>query len=134
MNTTSCVYSLDFSYGEGECASQVHLRWTPGSPRLVAMPCVGSYLSADRAASLPGFDQAKLRRLARLGTQLDIWDDQAHVWGEGPCAVVDGPGWTLELALGRRSYFAYGCSFGARFEVIRRLLGLIPTPVRDYWS
>ncbi len=134
MTTPSRGNSLDFYYGEGDCASQVHLRWTPGSPRLVAMPCVGSYLSADRAASLPGFDQEKLRRLARLGTQLDSWDDQAHVWGEGPCAVVDGPGWTLELALGRRSYFAYGCSFGARFEVIRRLLGSIPTPVRDYWS
>jgi hypothetical protein len=134
MNTTSCVNSLDFSYGEGECAPQVHLRWTSGAPRLIAVPCPGGYLSADRAAGLPAFDQAKLRRLARLGTQLDLWDNRAHVWGEGPCSMVDGPGWTIELVIGRRRYFASGCSFGARFGLCQRLLGLKPTPVRDYWS
>lgn len=134
MNTTSCVNSLDFSYGEGECAPQVHLLWTPGSPRLIAVPCPGGYLSADRAAGLPAFDQAKLRRLTRLGTQLDLWDNRAHVWGDGSCWMVDGPFWSLELALGRRRYRASGSTYGTRYAVIHRLLGLKPTPVRDYWS
>ena len=128
MNTTSCVNSLDFSYGEGECAPQVHLRWTPGSPRLIAVPCPGGYLSANRAVGLPDFDQAKLRRLARLGAQLDLWDDRAHVWGDDSCWMVDGPFWSLELALGRRRYRASGCTYGARFGLCQRLLGLTPTP------
>jgi hypothetical protein len=134
MPTTSFVNSLDFSYGEGECAPQVHLRWTPGAPRLVAVPCPGGYISANRAVGLPDFDLAKLRRIARLGKELNLWDDQAHLWGEASCFMVDGPFWSLELAIGRRRYRASGSTYGARFEVIRRLLGLIPTPVRDYWS
>jgi len=125
---------LDFSHGEGECAPQVHLRWTPGAPRLVAMPCLASYARSPGGDSWPACDLAQLRRIARLGNELNLWDDQAHVWGEAPCSMVDGPGWTLELVVGRRRYRANGCSFGARFGLCQRLLGLAPTPVRDCWS
>ncbi len=135
MTTTSFVNSLDFSYGEGECAPQFHYRWSPGGPRLVAVPCPGGYLSAHRSAGLPDFDLKKLRRLARLGTELDLWDDRAHLWGEDSCCMmVDGPFWSLELAVGRRQYRASGSTYGTRYAVIHRLLGLKPTPVRDYWS
>jgi|688.fasta_scaffold166708_2 hypothetical protein len=134
MTTTSRVNSLDFSYGEGECAPQVHLRWTPGAPRLVAMPCTSTYARPPVADSWPVCDLAQLRRIARLGKELNLWDDQAHVWGEAPCSMVDGPGWTLELVVGRRRYRANGCNFGARFGLCQRLLGLAPTPVRDCWS
>ena len=126
--------SLDFSYGEGECAPQVHLRWTPGAPRLVAMPCAATYARSPGADSWPACDLAQLRRIARLGKELNLWDDQAHVWGEDSCYTVDGTFWTLELVVGRRRYRANGCNFGARFGLCQRLLGLAPTPVRDCWS
>ena len=64
----------------------------------------------------------ELRRLARLGAQLDLWDDRAHVWGDDSCWMVDGPFWSLELALGRRRYRASGSTYGTRYAVIRRLL------------
>ena len=121
--------SLDFSYGAGDGAPQFHYRWSPGEPRLIAVPCPGGYLSADRAAGLPDFDLVKLRRLARLGTQLDLWDGRAHGWGDDSCSMLDGPCWSLELALCRRRYRASGFTFGARYAVIRRLLGLMPTPL-----
>ena len=124
--------SLDFSYGEGECAPQVHLRWTPGAPRLVAMPCTATYARSPGGDSSPSCDLAQLRRIARLGKELNLWDDQAHVWGEDSCCTVDGIFWTLELVIGRRRYRASGCTYGARFGLCQRLLGLTPTPSWDY--
>jgi hypothetical protein len=123
--------SLDFSYGEGECAPQFHLRWTPGAPRLVAKLWSGYHGAVPSPDSLPTCDLARLRRIARLGRELDLWDDRAHVWGDDSCCTVDGPFWKLELVVGRRSYLATGCSFGGRFELCRRLLGLRPTSA---WS
>ncbi len=124
--------SLDFSYGEGECAPQVHLRWTPGAPRLVAMPCASAYARPPGGDSWPACDLAQLRRIARLGKELNLWDDQAHVWGEDSGCTVDGIFWTLELVVGRRRYRATGCTYGARFGLCQRLLGLKPTPSWDY--
>jgi hypothetical protein len=66
------------------------------------------------------------------GKELNLWDDQAHVWGEDSCYTVDGTFWTLELVIGRRRYRASGCTYGARFGLCQRLLGLKPTPSWDY--
>jgi len=126
--------SLDFSYGEGECAPQIHYRWIPAEPRLVSVPCRGGYNSANPKFPLPDFDLAKLRRLARLGTQLDLWDERAHLWDEHGPLMVDGPYWSLDLVLGRRRYRASNHCYGARFALIHRLLGLAPARSRDYWS
>jgi hypothetical protein len=96
---------------------------------LVAIPCLASYARSPGGDSWPACDLAQLRRIARLGKELNLWDDQAHVWGEDACCMVDGPGWRLEIVVGRRRYRATGWTFGARFGLCQRLLGLKPTPL-----
>ena len=99
--------------------------WSPcPAPPLTRAPPIGD--------SWPACDLAQLRRIARLGKELNLWDDKAHVWGEDSCCTVDGIFWTLELVVGRRVYRATGCTYGARFGLCQRLLGLKPTPSWDY--